>query len=208
MSELVDGDQVGDHVDRLLSPEVALLKKDGARSLVAGLVQQGLFPAVSGAQPEAADGGVVVHEDGLIRAVHAVPSLHLHGRLARVAEETAPGQWQLTPESVRRAGGSRTKANRLLDELDKLHRGALPPKLIAQVKAWGGYYGHVSVGTLTLLEFRDKESLDELRKHADLQPYLTPFPAGNRALAVIPTAKLAEVTGILDRMGVRLREGL
>ncbi len=208
LAALMDEPRTGKHLVRSVSPEVALVKKNQQRKLVSALVGQGLFPAVSGAQPEAADNSIVIQEDGTIHPIHAVPSLHLRGRLSRLAEETVDGGWRLTPASVRRAGGSKNKVLRLLDELGKLYRGPLPGALAEQVKAWGGYYGHAAAETLTLIEFRDRTALDELREHPELQAYLTLFPAGNRALAIVPAEKLAQVKEVLARFGVRVRDGL
>ncbi|MDR7476061.1 MAG: helicase-associated domain-containing protein [Armatimonadota bacterium] len=208
LAALMGDPRTGQHLARSVSPEVALIRNHRQQPLVSALVSQGLFPAVSGAQPEAADHSVIIQEDGTIRPIHAVPSLHLRGRLSRLAEETADGGWRLTPESVGRAGGSRTKVLHLLDELRQLHRGPFPSELAEQVKAWGGYYGHAAVETLTLIEFRDQAALEELRQHSALRAYLTPFPAGDRALAVVPAEKLAQVKEILARFGVRVKDGL
>jgi len=97
---------------------------------------------------------------------------------------------------------------RLLEELGRLQRGALPDAIVERVKAWGGYYGDAATQTLTLVEFGDPEALDELLQRPDLQGLLTPFPAGRRALAVVPGERLAEVKEILAGLGVRVREGL
>jgi hypothetical protein len=171
-------------------------------------VDQGLFPAISGAEPEAADGSIMVKEDGTIHPIHAIPSLHLRSRLAKLAEEAPDGTWKLSPASVRRAGGSKTKVTRLLDDLAKLHRGTLPASITGQVKTWGGYYGDAAMETLSLIEFRDPGTLDELRRHPDLQHLLTPFQADRRALAAVPTDRIAEVRESLLRLGVQVREGL
>ncbi len=208
LATLMDEPHLGKHLARPVSPEVALVKRNRQRQLVSALVEKGLFPAVSGAQPEAADNSVLVAEDGAIHPIHAVPSLHLSGRLSRLAERAADGQWRLTPASVRRAGGSKNKVLRLLEELNKLHRGPFPSTLVEQIKAWGGYYGQAAVETLTLIEFRDQAALDELREHPELQAHLTPFPAGDRALAIVSVEKLAQVKEILARFGVRVRDGL
>jgi hypothetical protein len=208
LAGLMADDHLGAHLARSLSPQVALLTKDAETPLIAALVEQGRFPAVSGAQPEASDGSVIVEEDGTIRPVHAVSSLHLRGRLARLAEEGAGGQWKLTEKSVRRAGGSRRKVTRLLAELRKLHRRRLPPVVVERIKAWGGYYGDASAGSITLLEFRDPQSLEELRKDPDLAPVLSPFLADKRALAVVPSDKLSEIKELLARFGIHVRDGL
>ena len=95
-----------------------------------------------------------------------------------------------------------------MKEVSQLQRGSLPQGLVEQIKAWGGYYGNAAAGTLTLIEFRDLEALEELRQHPELQPYLIPFPAGNRALAAVRGDGLAEVKEILARLGMQVRDGL
>jgi hypothetical protein len=97
---------------------------------------------------------------------------------------------------------------RVLDELCKLHRGLLSQELVDQIKAWGNYYGDAAVESVILVEFRDRATLDELRKNPDLQTLLTPFPAGNRALAVVSQDKLQEIQEILARFGVSVQDGL
>ena len=208
LAALADDPHTGKQLARTVSAEVALIRNDRQKQLVAALVEQGLFPAVSSVQPEAADRSVIVHRDGTIHPIHAVPSLHLRGRLSRLAEEREGGEWALTPASVRRAGGSKTKVLRLLEELGHLHRGPFPTELTEQIKAWGGYYGNAAAETLTLIELRDRATLDELIGHPDLQSCLTPFSTQDRALAVIPSEKLAQVKEILARFGVQVREGL
>lgn len=208
LSALMDDPEVGGHLARTVAPEVALIRNGRGPQLVAALVGRGLFPAVSDARPESADRSVIVQPDGTIRPVHAVPSLYLRGRLARLAEETGDGEWRLTPESVRQAGGSRSRVLQMLEELRRLHRGPFPDELTEQIKAWGGYYGSAAVETLTLIEFGDPVALEELGERPELRGALIPFPAGDRALAVVPTERLAEVREILARLGVRVREGL
>jgi hypothetical protein len=208
LEDLMDEAEIADQVARRVSPEVVLLNDGAQRPLIARLLARGLLPAVSGPEPQSADASVIVGQDGRIRSIHAVPGLHLRGRLARLAEEQGEGQWRLTPESIRRAGGSKGKVNRILEELSRLHRGRLPEGLPDLLKAWGGYYGSARTETLTLVQFRDQETLDELRQQPALGHLLKPFPAGKRALAVVPTERLAELQEILERFGVQLREGL
>jgi len=208
LNMLMEQTDAGQFIARPVSPEVALVKTNQQPQLVSTLIAQGVFPAVSGAQPEAADDNVIIQENGIIHPIHAVSSLHLRGRLSRVAEETDDGEWRLTPASVGRAGGSQGKVLRLLEELGKLHRGRLPETLVEQIKAWGGYYGNAAVETLTLIEFRDQAALDELRQHPELHEYLTSFPSGSRAFAVVQANKLTQVKKVLDRFGVRVRDGI
>jgi hypothetical protein len=79
---------------------------------------------------------------------------------------------------------------------------------VEQIKAWGGYYGDAAAETLTLIELHDRTVLDELAQHPELQAHLTPFSAGERALAVVQGEKLAQVKEILARFGVRVADGL
>jgi len=208
LAALTDDSRTGKHLARPVSADVSLIKNGRQKQLISALVERELFPAVSGAQPEAADHSIIAEQDGSIRSIHAVPSLHLRGRLSRLAEETDDGGWALTSTSVRRAGGSKPKVLRLLGELTKLHRGTVPPTLTEQIKAWGGYYGRAAAETLTLIEFRDQATMEELINHPDLKAYLTPFPAQGRALAIVPAKNLAQVKKILARFGVRVTDGL
>ncbi len=208
LTELLSDEGIGGQIVRRVAPEVALLSEDGQKPLVDGLLARGLLPSVSGAEPEAADDSVIVEADGTIQPVHAVPGLQLRGRLERVAEPADDGRWRLTPESVRRAGGSKPEVERILADLRKLHRGTFPEGLPEQIKAWGGYYGDAQAGTLTLIEFRDRGALAELRRQPKLKSLLRPFPAGERALAVVPADRLSEVEEILARYGVNVDQGL
>ena len=55
---------------------------------------------------------------------------------------------------------------------------------------------------MTLVEFRDQETLAELCRHPDVKDLLQPFPAGNRALAVVDGETVTAVQTILARLGV------
>lgn len=199
---------VADHIVRVLAPGVALVRKGADQPILQTLLAADLLPAVSNDQPASADHSVEIDEQGVITPIHVVPSLHLHGRLARVAETDKQGQWRLTPASIKRAGGNRAKVLTLIDELRKLQRGELPAAVVTLVKQWGAYYGAAGATNITLLEFRDPQALQELLTHPALQSYLTPFAAGNRALAVVPAKQLAAVKHILQTLGVPLQEGL
>lgn len=208
LEDLLETYQTGRYLNRALTPEVALLKKNKDNALVSALIDRGILPAVSGDQPQSADHSVHIQPDGTIIPIHAVPSLHLRGRLARLAEENDDGHWQLTSASLRRGGGSKTKVVKILGELARLNRGELPESLITQIKAWGGYYGNAAVETLTLIEFRDAGIIAELMQRPDLQGLLIPFSAENRALAVIPAEKLDNIQNTLANLGMRVKDSL
>jgi hypothetical protein len=204
---LMEDPQFSEYFARSVSNDVALIRDGRHKALIAALVGQGIFPAVSGASPAAADNSVTIDLDGTIHPIHAVPNLHLQGRLSRLAEETDEG-WRLSPASIRRMGGSKARVVRLLEELERLHRGPLPDGLVAKIKAWGQYYGDAAAETVTLIEFRDRMTLQELNARPELAPYLTPFVAGERALAVVPTEDLPQLREILKQLGIEVKEGL
>ncbi|MBE2200647.1 MAG: helicase-associated domain-containing protein [Anaerolinea sp.] len=203
LERLLNGAETGKLLARPVGNQVALVKSKQQPRLVSALQEDGLLPAVSGANPEAADKSVIVGEDGRIQPVHAVPSLHLYGRLAHFTAKTEEG-WQLTAQSVARVGGSKKNVQAIVDELGKLNRGRLPRRLVEQIRAWGGYYGSATVGTLTLFEFRDQEALAELRALPELRELLQPFAAGDRALAVVAEEQVTAVQAILSRLGVQV----
>jgi hypothetical protein len=208
LEAVMSDSEAGQHLARAVAPAVALIKDRQRQPLIDTLVRQGRFPARSDARPSAADNSVVIHPDGTVEPVHRVPGFHLRARLARVAERGSDATWRLTPSAIRRAGGSSSRVLDLLDELQRLQRGRLPQKVRQRVKALGGYYGTASAETITLVAFRDRETLDELREDPELDALLTPFSAGDRALAVVPTESLPRLREVLATFGVPLEEGL
>ncbi|MFN8496305.1 MAG: helicase-associated domain-containing protein [Anaerolineae bacterium] len=191
---------------RPVGPATALADAGGA-DLLNVLLATGLFPAVAEVDPASADHSAAVDDDGRLRPVHAVPSLFLEQRLGRVAEGE-DGAWRVTEGVVRRAGTGRDAVLAYVAELERLVHGPLPRPLVERIRRWGGYYGDAAIETLTLVELRDGRTLDELREDDTLRELLTPFPAGERALAVIPTERLAEVETRLAALGVAVRRGL
>jgi len=191
---------------RPLAPDVALLRRDQQDAFVAALLERGLLPAVSDMRPESADNSVVVDAEGVVRTVHAVPSIYLRDRLARFAEPAGDGRWRLTPRAIGRAGGSKGKVARLLEELGALQRGDLPEELVESIRVWGGYYGSAAVETLTLIEFSDHETLTDLLTRPDLRGALIPLSPGKgkRALAAIAEGRREQVEDVLQRLGVRI----
>ena len=199
---------MGASLERALTPEVALVKHAADRRLIEDLTANGLMPAVTDLQPASADHSVTIDAEGHIEPVHAVPSLLLSGRLARVAEPDGNGGWAITAPSVRRAGGDRQRVLALLSDLERLNRGPLPAALVEKIKTWGSYYGEVTTETLTLIEFADQIALNELSQDAVLRQWLTPFRAADRALAVVATDKLADVEARLAELGVSIKAGI
>ena len=198
----------GAYLARIVTPAVALVKPGADADLIAALFAQATLPAIADTDPNHTDNDVTIDPEGVITPVHAVPSLFLTGRVARIAEQDAHGVWRLTPDSVKRRGSGRAAVLATLEELGRLHRGTLPPAIVSEVKRWGGYYGQAAIATVTLLEFESKAHLADLLAQPALQALLTPFAAGERALAVAPTERLADVERVLTELGVGFSRGL
>ncbi|MEM7116431.1 MAG: helicase-associated domain-containing protein [Chloroflexota bacterium] len=205
LQQLMAHKHVGQYVAREAGTAVALVEMGKEKKLTLALQADDKLVARSGADPSAADNSVTIQTDGLIQSVHAVPSLHLQGRVTRFTEPAEMG-WKLTEKSVAQAAGDKEKTNVILAELKKLNRGRLSLELVAKVKAWGGYYGAATVGTYTLVEFRDRKTLKELLKAKGLKGKLRPFSAGERALAMVEAGELTAVRAVLAELGVAVSD--
>lgn len=191
-------------IERELTPTLALVQPQKQRQLTQNLLSQTLLPAISGASANTADHSVMIAADGTITPIHAVPTIFLTGRLSQFAEQSQAGSWHLTVETVQRYGVGRETIDRLLRELKRLQRGRLSAELVANIKAWGHYYGQATASTITLIEFEATATRDELCRHPDLRQLLTSFPAGERALATVATDQLSATYSKLEELGVRL----
>lgn len=206
LQQLTDTPKLNQYIARTITANVALLKTKKDNAFVKDLRTQSILATLGNDQAESVDHSILFHTDGTIDLIHHIPDLHLRGRLSRYAEETAAGQWRLTAESVRRGSGNKAKVTAVLNDMRRLHRGTLPPKLVSQVKAWGGYYGDVGIEKLTLIEFQDAEIMSELMAHPDLRDALSPFAVDKRALAIVATKKLTHVKKVLAALGVSVKK--
>jgi hypothetical protein len=191
---------------RAVTPDVALLAPERQEALLARLLERGILPAVADTRPESSEQSVTISADGVIHAVHAVPGLHVRGRLNRFAEPVGPREWRLTPESVARGAGDKERVLALIEELGRLQRGPLPEDLVERLRTWGGYYGRVAVRDVTLAEFDDPEALKELLALPEVRRLLTPLSVttGGRALALVGEGQRERLERLLAERGVRL----
>jgi len=147
-----------------------------------------------------------VSDDGAIGFAHAVPSLYVYGHLHPVADQSADG-WRITPASVRRARDAGLDAVAIITSLDTLALGGVPPVLQARIKAWSKHFGDATAQTLTLIQFRDQDALNELRGDPILSRYLKPFkPEARLGLAVVKPGDIAAVQALLAERGVELTQ--
>ncbi|HSH04857.1 MAG TPA: helicase-associated domain-containing protein [Anaerolineae bacterium] len=191
--------------DVMVTPKVGLVPKEQYEEMLGALLAAGQMPAVGGLNAESADNCMVIDEEGVVEMVHAVPHLYAESRVAAVATAEGNGRWRLQADKVAKIGNSRRKVEKLLDELGQLSRQPLAAKLIQKVKAWGNYYGPVTVDRPILLSFQDQETLAELMVDEILGALLARFEAGERALATVAEGDLKEVEARLAELGVTLK---
>jgi len=169
LERLLNNPAASGRLARSLTPTMALVNSGADNDLVQTLIASDLLPAIADPDPSHTDNDVTIHADGSITPVHAVPSIFLTRRLARLAEQDAHGRWRLTPASVQRCGRGRNAVLTLLAELERLHCGPLPTGLIDEVKQWGHYYGQATVATVILFEFESKMQLADVLAQPALQ---------------------------------------
>ena len=74
--------------------------------------------------------------------------------------------------------------------LRAVHRGPLSHAVEKQVRAWGHYYGDAAVQTVTLIQIKDSETLNELLAEPEVRAILRPFvPDPAQALALLDAAR-------------------
>lgn len=148
---------------------------------------------------------ITVDEDGLITFLQAMPNLYTLGPLSSFCEQTAAG-WQITPRSMARASAAGLDAEAVLAGLRAMAVGDISMALQAKIKAWSRHYGAAQVQTITLVQFRDQDTLDELRRDPQLARYLKPFkPEARLGLAMVTPADMATVSALLVERGVELK---
>jgi hypothetical protein len=135
LQQLWDDSALHAHLERRLSPTVAMVKKGRLAALQEALLRQDLLPVSSSARDGCA-GRVQATPEGELRPVHEGPDLLLKGCLGRLAEER-DGRFYVTEDAVNHALGSGMSVQGYLDQLATLHRGPVPAALQRRVKAWG-----------------------------------------------------------------------
>ncbi|MGC8786577.1 MAG: helicase-associated domain-containing protein [Anaerolineae bacterium] len=191
------------HLERKLTPTVAMVKRGRVAVLRELLLQREMLPALS-TNVDSCVGRVEVTPQGELRPIHAGPDLLLQFCLHELAEERE-GRFYLSELAVKRALASGMNVQQYLERLAKLHRGPLPGEWQRRIKAWGRYYGKASLRKTVLLEVKDAATAEELLSDKELAPLLSRFAAdpSGRFLQV-RTEDLEQLRHLLHERGVEL----
>jgi hypothetical protein len=199
-------------------PTSLLLHADKVEAVERVLLEADELPVRTARPEDARKACITVTADGAIQFAHAVPSLYVFGHLFPFADQTPTqpepgressrgGSWRITRESVRRAGAAGLDAPAIIASLEALALGGVPAELQVRIKAWSKYYGDAIVQTLTLVQFRDQDTLTELRTDPILARYIRPFKLDAKlGLAVIKPSDVAALQALLAERGINLAE--
>jgi hypothetical protein len=199
-------------------PTSLLLHADKVEAVERALLDADELPVRTARPEDARKASITLTADGAIQFAHAVPSLYVFGHLFPFADQTPaqpePGRehgggasWRITRESVRRAGAAGLDAPAIIASLEALALGGVPAELQVRIKAWSKFYGDAIVQTLTLVQFRDQDTLNELRTDPVLARYIRPFkPDAKLGLAVLKPGDVAALHALLAERGINLTE--
>jgi hypothetical protein len=186
------------------TPTGLIVRADQVDALEQALLAAGELPARTSTPEAARRASISLGEDGAIRFAHAVPSLYVYGLLQPFCDRT-PAGWRITHASVARAATIGLDAATILATLQDMALNGVPEVLQVRIKAWSRHYGSASVATLTLVQFRDQDALDELLGDLELARYLRPFrPEARLGLATIEPDAVEQVCALLAERGVEV----
>ena len=177
-----------------------------------------------------------ISPEGQLLFREALPSIYLLEQIAPFTGRDERGRYFLTQSAVQEAlyavrppssvgersfvvatsvslsttsSGSPLTVNDILSRLQALHIGPLPRWVEIKVRAWGHYYGDAAMQTLTLVQFRDRNTLLELLREPELKGLLQIFTLDkDRALAVVSAEDPASLREALIQRGIEIRDRL
>jgi hypothetical protein len=203
---LLDDPALQPAILRRISSTGLLVHADRMDELEQALLAAGELPARSADPAGAHRDSITLAEDGRIAFVHQTPSIYAYGRLQDVGEQAADG-WRVTRASVSRARQAGLDPAAIIAALNAMAVGGVPAALQQQIKAWASYYGAATVQTVTLVQFKSQETLEELLANPALARVLKPWPPQAKlGMARVATEDLAAVRGLLAERGVEVRD--
>lgn len=210
MDALLTAPAVAASRPRRLGPTVALLPVDtDLGELRQQLEADNWLPLLTRQADDLPASSLIADADGQIRVVTKTPSIYMHAHLAAIAamDPADDHLYYVTPETVQRATAGGMNANQIIERLGGMHRGPLPDVLRRKIRAWARHYGDASIEVITLLQFKDEATLDELLRDREVAPLIDRFgPARGRALARVRTKDLGRLKKLLGERGIDISE--
>ncbi len=198
LERLWDDSTLRIHLERRLTPTVAVVRKRRLAALQEALLKRKVLPALS-LQDNPCSGRIQATADGELLPVHQGPDMLLDACLRRLAEQR-DGKFYVSEAAVTQALASGMSVPEYLDQL-----GALPDELQSRIKAWGHYYGKAYLREAVFLEVQDSATADELVADAELARMLSRFPADSRGkMLFVHTQDLEALRRRLRKRGIEL----
>jgi hypothetical protein len=157
-----------------------------ADELVRNLQMVGYPPARTRSASQPLRPAFTIDETGRLHFTTALPSIYLYEQITPVTGRDERGHYYVTQSAVQQAIAGGLSVDDILGRLRKLHLGPLPRWIEIKIRAWGHYYGDVAVQTVTLVQFKDAKTLQEILSEPELTGVLKAFcPDEDKALAVV-----------------------
>jgi hypothetical protein len=188
---------------RRVTPTGFFVRADQADALERALLAHDELPGRAADPSSALADAIQLDEAGRVTFRVPAPGLHVLARLHALAEQTPDG-WRITPASITHAAAHGKDAPALLADLAAMARG-VPAALQANIKTWARHYGRVTVQSVALLQFRDQETLDDLRREPELKGLLKSLkPEAKLGIAMVDPARLEQVLALLTAHSVEV----
>jgi hypothetical protein len=211
LDRLVQDPAIGVHLTTRPGQAVTLItpRLGEAESLIHILQKMGYPPARTQSPKDALRPSFIIDEHGQFHFHIALPSIYLYEQIAPFTGRDEQGRYYLTQSAVQGALERGLGIDGILKRLRALHLGSLPRWVEIQVRAWGHYYGHAAVQTITLVQLKDDKTCRELLAEPELKGILRPFaPAEDKALAIVSTEDLERLYELLAERGITFQDQL
>jgi hypothetical protein len=154
--------------------------------LVRSLQASGYPPARTRSANEPLRPALTIDEMGQLHFTIALPSIYLYAQITPFTGRDERGRYFLTQSAVQEAIAGGMAVSDILGRLHKLHLGPLPRWVEIKVRAWGHYYGDAAVQTVTLVQFKDAKTLEEILAEPEMEGIVSAFaPDQDKALALV-----------------------
>jgi hypothetical protein len=211
LDRLMQDPRIGSRFANRVDQTVAIIapRRGETDELVRNLQAFGYPPARTTSADEKPPPSFTLDAEGQLRFSVALPSIYLYRQIAPLTTQDEKGRYFLTRTAVEEAIAGGMSVDEILERLRTYHLGPLPRWVTLKVRAWGKYYGDVSLQTITLIQVKDKETLRELMDEPEFDGLLCPFePIDGKALAVIAEEDLEALYERLAERNIEVREGL
>jgi hypothetical protein len=203
-------DQVSSQLDHVLSPTVAMVKQDAHLRVASFLERRGMAPRVVDYREPTRDIAKLASTTLIeVPAKHDEP--YLRYRLSQLADERPAAKhtlrFELTRESVHRAGTLGRSADEVQTYLNGLIGAPVPIETRLRIDGWGGAYPSLRYQSVVFFEI---PSGGPSWQDLSVEPIVADAIIGviGKTMALVNPAKLDALRQALSGIGIEQAEGL